>query len=59
MQIGMKKSILADTKEECKSLKLNLEDQRLHSGGFSAAAKQDLKVCSPSGGRGCLIRPEW
>ena len=45
VQIGMKKSILANTQEECKSLKSTLEEQRLHTGGFRAAAKQDLKVC--------------
>ena len=46
MQIGLKKSILADTQDECKSLISSVEEQRHHSGGFSAAAKQDVKVCS-------------
>ena len=44
LQIGLKKSVLADTKDECKSLKARLEEQRVHSGGLSAAAKQDTKV---------------
>ncbi len=46
VQIGLKKSILVDTQDECKSLKSSVEEQRHHSGGFSAAAKQDVKVCS-------------
>lgn len=47
MQIGLKKSLLAETQKKCKGLKAKLEQQRLGMGGTSAATKQDVKVlCS-------------